>query len=61
MRVVINAVSLESITEVYNAINNYNVTNMDITQLNVSMAKKVGDYNLMQANNPVFIFSFDFC
>lgn len=61
MRVVINAISLESITEVYNSIGNYNIENLDVTQANISTAKKVGDYNLMQANNPVFIFSFDFC
>ena len=61
MRIVINAVSLESITEVYNSIGDYNISDLDITQANISTAKKVGDYHLMQANNPVFIFSFNFC
>lgn len=61
MRIVINAVSMESITEVYSILNDYTLINLDITQANISTAKKLGDYNLMQANNPVFIFSFEFC
>jgi len=60
MRVVINAVSLESITEIYSVINCLNVTDVEITQANISSARKLGEYNLMQANNPVFIFSFEF-
>lgn len=60
MRIVINAVSLESITEIYGLLNEYRIKNLDITQASVSVAQKLGDYNLMQACNPVYIFSFDF-
>lgn len=61
MRIVINAVSMESITEVFSLLSSYSYKNLDITQASISTAKKLGEYNLLQAGNPVFVFSFDFC
>jgi len=60
MRIVMNAVSMESICEMQQILKTYSVTDVEITQLSVSKAKELGDYHLMQANNPVFIFSFVF-
>jgi len=60
MRVVMNAVSMESICQMQEAIKEFSLENVDISQVSVSKAKQLGNYNMMQANNPVFIFAFDF-
>lgn len=60
MRVVMNAVSLESISEMTDAIKSFNIDNDEVIQVSVSRASKIGSYHMMQANNPVFIFSFNF-
>ena len=36
------------------------VKNEDIVQLQVSRSKQIGHYHLMQAENPVWICSFEF-
>ena len=60
MRVVINAISMETICELKEVLSLFPVQNTDIVQMQVSRAKKAGDYHLMQAENPVWICSFDF-
>lgn len=60
MRVVMNAVSLETISEMQEVIKTFPVENVDISQISVSKAKVLGNYNMMQANNPVYVFAFDF-
>lgn len=60
MRVVINAVSLESVSEANALIKKMPVKNAEVIQIGVSRAEAAGDYNLLKAQNPVFIFSFDF-
>jgi len=62
LRVVMNAISMETICEMKEVIEVYqdNIRDLDIIQLQVSKAKKVGDYHLMQAQNPVWICSFSF-
>ena len=60
MRVVINAVSLETISEANSILESYPIDNLDVAMVNISKAKKLGGYHLMQAANPVYIFSFDF-
>ncbi|MBO4514348.1 MAG: precorrin-6A reductase [Lachnospiraceae bacterium] len=57
-RVVMNAISLESMAQMQTLLAEYPVTDLEITTVNVSKAKQVGDYHLMQAGNPVTIFSF---
>ena len=59
MRIVINAVSLETIAEVSNIADDFNISDFEAVCINVGKAKKIGGYHLMQANNPVYIFSFD--
>ena len=59
-RVVMNAISLESIAQMQTLIKEYPVTDLEVTTVSVSKAKQVGEYHLMQANNPVMIFSFTF-
>ena len=60
MRVVINAVTLETVAEFQSVISKYPVRNEEIVQMQVNRSKKVGEYYMMQAENPVWICSFDF-
>lgn len=60
MRVVINAVTLETMTEMQRVISEYPVRNEEIVQMQVNRSKKVGGYHMMQAENPVWICAFDF-
>ncbi len=59
IRIVINAISLETICEIKEILSAYDVKNEDIVQLQVSRSKQIGHYHLMQAENPVWICSFE--
>lgn len=59
VRVVINAVSLETIAQITKLIQTYPVKHVQLTQIQASRAHKLGSYNLMQAQNPVLIASFN--
>lgn len=60
MRVVINAISMETICEMREILSMFSIQNEDVVQMQVSRAKRVGAYHLMQAENPVWICAFDF-
>lgn len=60
MRVVINAISMETICEIKEILMLYRIKNEEIVQMQVSRAKEAGKYHIMQAENPVWICSFDF-
>ncbi len=60
IRIVINAISMETICEIKEILSAYDVKNEDIVQLQVSRSKQIGHYHLMQAENPVWICSFEF-
>ena len=55
---VITAVSLETVAECTRIINEYGIADADIIQMSVTDIKTVGNHNLMQAQNPIFIISF---
>ncbi len=59
MRIVINAISMETICEMKEILNDIRVTDLSICQVAVSKVKSLGEYNLLQAGNPVFIYSFN--
>ena len=59
VRVVINAVPLETIAQITKLIQTYPVKHVQLTQIQASRAHKLGSYNLMQAQNPVLIASFN--
>lgn len=61
MRVVINAISMETICEIKEVLSTFSIQNEDVVQMQISRAKRVGAYHLMQAENPVWICAFDFC
>ncbi|MCM1101200.1 MAG: precorrin-6A reductase [Clostridium sp.] len=58
MRVVINAVSMETIGEIREILTQ-NDRDAEVVQLQVSRAKKAGGHHLMQAENPVWVCTFD--
>ena len=60
MRIVINAVSMETICEIQEMLSLFRVTGAEIVQMQVSRAKKAGEYHLMRAENPVWICAFEF-
>lgn len=61
MHIVMNAVSMESVVEMQNLLSEFSVCDVDIALVNISKIKEVGSYHMMQANNPVYVFSFCFC
>ena len=58
MRVVINAVSLETMAEIQSIAGSENITDLTIEQISVSTSREAGRYHLMTAENPVMIASF---
>jgi precorrin-6Y C5,15-methyltransferase (decarboxylating) len=59
IRVVINAVSLETMAEITNVIADMDVSNLTAEQVSVSKARELGSYHLLTAENPVMIAAFD--
>lgn len=60
MRIVLNAISLETISELKEILTQFRVTEEEVVQVQVNRMKPVGSYHLMQAENPVWICSFQF-
>lgn len=60
MRIVINAISMETICEIKEVLAQFPVEREEVVQMQVSRAKKAGPYHLMQAENPVWICAFHF-
>lgn len=58
IKIVINAITLETLSSVLTLLEKHNIKNSDIVQLMVSKAKKISSYNMMQADNPIYIISF---
>ncbi len=58
VRVVINAITLETVAKLQQLAKELSVADMEIVQMQVCRAKEVGSYHLMQAENPVYICSF---
>lgn len=59
IRIVINAVTIETIAELQSIENDFEISDFELRQIIVSQSKHIGDYNLLQAQNPVMICSFD--
>lgn len=57
MRIVINTIALESLSQAIATTEKYGFTNVDIVQINSSKSKKLGRYNMMTAQNPIYIIS----
>ena len=60
MRIAINAISMETIAELQEVLEAFPVEDEEILQMQVNRVKKLGNYHLPQAENPVWICSFTF-
>ena len=58
IRVVINAVSLETMAEIQGVLSGFEITDLSIEQISVSRSRELGSYHLMTAENPVMIAAF---
>lgn len=59
MRVVMNAVSIESIAQMNELLKTYPVSDVDVISVSVSSLKKLGSYSMPDTGNQVYIFSFN--
>lgn len=60
LRIVMTAVTLETVSQLQTAVKKFPHANLDIVEVSISCAQKAGDYHILRAQNPVFICSFDF-
>lgn len=58
VRVVINAIALETVAEAINYMKQKSIHNEEIVQLQVSKDRKIGSYHMMTGQNPIYIISF---
>ena len=57
VRIVINAIAMETIAETTQLIQDLQFTYVDIVNVAVGKSKKLGRYNMMMGQNPVVIFT----
>lgn len=57
VKIVINCITLETLTEALAVIKEYELEENDIVQVNAARSKKLGSYHLMTGENPIFIIS----
>ena len=59
VRVVINAIALETVAEAMQCLKSMAFTDVDIAQVSVAKGKKLGSYEMMMGQNPVWIVTFE--
>lgn len=57
VRIVINCITLETVTEAMNAIRDFGLEDVDIVQLAAARSKSIGCYHMMMGENPIYIIS----
>lgn len=57
VRIVINCITLETVTEAMNAIRDFGLEDVDIVQLAAARSKSIGRYHMMIGENPIYIIS----
>ena len=57
VKIVITAVTLETVSEALSCMTNFDFKCREVIQLSVSKSREIGNYNLMTAQNPVYIFT----
>ena len=55
--VVANTIAIESTSRLNQAFDNYDYAEIDLTQIQISKGKRVNDYTLLQAQNPIIMIS----
>lgn len=59
VRIVINAVSLETMAEIHSILSEFEISDLSIEQISVTRSRELGSYHLMTAENPVIITAFN--
>jgi precorrin-6Y C5,15-methyltransferase (decarboxylating) len=57
VNVVINTITLQSLNEAINCMEKYKFGNVEIVYISVAKSKKMGEYDLMLGQNPIYIIS----
>lgn len=57
VRIVINCITLETVTEAMKAIRDFGLEDVDIVQLAAARSKSIGRYHMMMGENPIYIIS----
>lgn len=57
VNVVINTITLQSLNEAINCMEKYKFKDVEIVSVSVAKSKKVGKYDLMMGQNPIYIIS----
>ena len=57
VRIVINCITLETVTEAMNAIRDFGLEDVDIVQLAAARSKSIGRYHMMMGENRIYIIS----
>lgn len=60
IRFVINTIALESLTEANQILEDKHFENVEYVSVSTAKSKKVGPYNMMMANNPIYVISCDY-
>ena len=55
IRVVLNAISLETLAEVTNLLKKYEFAKKEVVQVTIAKAKEIGNYQMMMGQNPVYV------
>lgn len=55
VRIVINCITLETVTETLQAVSAFGFAENEIVQLGVSRAKELGRYHMMMGENPIYV------
>lgn len=55
VRIVINCITLETVTEALQAVKDFDFEESEIVQLGVSRAKELGRYHMMMGENPIYV------
>ena len=58
-RVVLNAISLETLAQTLEYCRKYPIKNDEIVQVNIAKSKVVGSYHMMTGQNPIYVVSFE--
>lgn len=57
IRLVVNAIALETISETLDSFRQNGITDVDIAQVSVAKSRPVGGYSMMMGQNPVYVLS----
>lgn len=56
-RVVINAITLETVSEAVDCLNTIELREEEVVHMSAARSRKAGSYHMMQGQNPIYIIS----